>query len=261
MYTTDKEGKRCSRCRRTRGLWYIRKRTENRRARDGGRDDTAPYRAALRKYNTTPLSYSPATLFSSPPLPPPNQTQPSTDDRFLFLPFYLPSSFAPFAPPILYPSHPTRLDFPSLPPPPLHHPLLLRPAIPLLLFFSSLPFFPPSLSLSPSLFSLSLSLSLSLLFPRRWRPLPRYRRTCYRDTLFSRARGEGELCCELPVHTDGYFRSRSKDSRRHRERERKREREDRLANRDGLATPCFSIVRGNRTYRSRSCMPIMSNDR
>ena len=78
-----------------------------------------------------------------------------------------------------------------------------------------------------SFFLSSLSLSLSLLFPRRWRPLPRYRRTCYRDTLFSRARGEGELCCELPVHTDGYFRSRSKDSRRRREIER----EDRLANR------------------------------
>ena len=260
MYTTDKEGKRCSRCRRTRGLWYIRKRTENRRARDGGRDDTAPYRAALRKYNTTPLSYSPATLFSSPPLPPPNQTQPSTDDRFLFLPFYLPSSFAPFAPPILYPSHPTLPRFsipPSPSPSPSSSPPPCYPASPF--FFLSTLFSPLPLSLSLPL--LSLSLSLSLLFPRRWRPLPRYRRTCYRDTLFSRARGEGELCCELPVHTDGYFRSRSKDSRRHRERERKREREDRLANRDGLATPCFSIVRGNRTYRSRSCMPIMSNDR
>lgn len=57
-----------------------------------------------------PLSYSPATLFSSPPLPPPNQTkpnptqakpsqpnpgQPPTDDRFLYLPFYAPSSSTP----------------------------------------------------------------------------------------------------------------------------------------------------------------------
>lgn len=50
---------RASRCGRTRGgSKRVPKLTAERGARDGGRDDTAPCRAALRKYNATPLLWS-----------------------------------------------------------------------------------------------------------------------------------------------------------------------------------------------------------
>lgn len=118
-----------------------------------------------------PLSYSPATLFSSPPLPPPNQTkpnptqpnptQPPTDDRFLFLPFYPPSSSTPLP----------------------HSHLPLRSIRPTLLLRLSIPLspFPRSLLL---LFHPPIALLFFPLFPRRWRPLPALPQNLLQGSLF-----------------------------------------------------------------------------
>lgn len=86
-------------------------------------------------------------------MPPPNRTQPSTDDRFLFLPFYPPSSSAPFAPPAstiprVFPATPFLLCLSG-------HPLVLLfvPAIPFLssLFFFAFPLYRSSfLSAAPA---------------------------------------------------------------------------------------------------------------
>lgn len=95
-----------------------------------------------------PLSYSPATLFSSPPLPPPNQTKPNPTQpnstpyrRSVSLPTLLSAIlFHPFAPfPSTTPLHPTLLLRLSIPLSPFPRSLLLLFHPPIaLLFFSSL---------------------------------------------------------------------------------------------------------------------------
>lgn len=148
-----------------------------------------------------PLSYSPATLFSSPPLPPPNQTKPNPTQpdptpyrRSVSLPTLLSAIlFHPLCPIPIYCSAPSDPTTPSFHPP-----------IP----FSALSPAPLPPSYRASLFFLS--------FHGAGDPCPRYRRTCYRDPFSRTGAGRRGLCCELPVHTDGYFRSRSKDSRRRR---------------------------------------------
>lgn len=146
-----------------------------------------------------PLSYSPATLFSSPPLPPPNQTKPN------------PTQPNPL-PTIGFSSYPfIRHPLPPLCPIPIYHSAPSDPTTP--------SFHPPILfsALSPAPLPPSYRASFFFLsFHGAGDPCPRYRRTCYRDPFSRTGAGGRRLCCELPVHTDGYFRSRSKDSRRRR---------------------------------------------
>lgn len=144
-----------------------------------------------------PLSYSPATLFSSPPLPPPNQTKPNpTQPNPLptigFPSFYPPSSSTPLP----------------------HSHLPLRSIRPYYSVFPSP--YPLFRALSCSSSTLLSRFFFFLSFHGAGDPCPRYRRTCYRDPFSRTGAGGRRLCCELPVHTDGYFRSRSKDSRRRR---------------------------------------------
>lgn len=194
-----------------------------------------------------PLSYSPATLFSSPPLPPPNQTkpnptqakpsqpnpgQPPTDDRFLYLPFYPPSSSTPLPHShlLLLSIRPYYSVFPS-------------PYIP----FSALSPAPLPPSYRASFFS-SLSTALATLAA-----LPQ---NLLQGSLFSNGGGRAAALLRVSGAHRWLFPFTLQGLK--------------TTKRTGWltgATSLFSLSRGNRTYRPRSCldrtscMPITSNDR
>lgn len=173
-----------------------------------------------------PLSYSPATLFSSPPLPPPNQTKPN------------PTQPNPL-PTIGFSSYPfIRHPLPPLCPIPIYHSAPSDPTTP--------SFHPPILfsALSPA-------------------PLPPSYRASFFSSLSTAlatlARATAEPATGIPFLERGRegggfaasFRCTPMAISVHAPRTQDDE-EDRSANRG--ATSLLSLSRGNRTYRARSCL-------
>lgn len=155
-------------------------------ARDDGRDDTAPYWTALRKYNGAPLLRSVHPNLDvgvgAAPLPRSERVYASSPldgaGRLFFLSFYLSSSTALVCPPRR---------------PPFNSPGVLAGASPLL---------------SPTILAV---LFLFFLLYRRG-----YRATLRVSEMLPNVFYHARHGCNgaLPVHIDGYFRSRSKGAMR-----------------------------------------------